>query len=214
MTGATEEADVPAGVLLLLRDAVGGRLLTDADGMAAVLTAAGWVRGTVGGSWACVEDPSWTVESVAHPPGLSVFTVGWDHDVARAVTRLGARLDAGEAGLVPGGEPDAEWRRWSAGAALVLLQHARQRWWGTRLAPAMLQLAVQPAGAEHEAPAPDPERARRVARAGSPVARWYLAGDATLPDDVVDLLAADDDPLVVAALTAGEGQRLIAREER
>ena len=206
MTESTGDGEVPDGVGLLLRDAVRGRLLTDADGMATALARAGWVRGTVGGSWACAADPSWTVQSTVHPPSVSVFTVGWDRDVARATTRLLARLDAGEAGLARGSGPGADRRSWSGGGVLVSLQDARQRWLGTRLAPAMLQLAVEPADASDDL-VPDPARARRTAREGSPVARWYLAADASLPEDVVELLSHDEDPLVVAALSAAEAER-------
>ena len=75
-----------------------------------------------------------------------------------------------------------------------------------RLAPAVLQLALEPAGAPADL-APDPVRVRRTARDGSPVARWYLAADASLPADVAELLARDEDPRVVAALAAAEAQR-------
>ena len=217
MTGSTREGDVPEDVVALLHAAVRGELLTDADGMAAVLTAAGWVRGAPGGSWACAADAAWTVESVDRPPGVAVFTYGWDDAVARAGQRLRARLDAGEAGLRP---DDAEvgGGSWRAGEVVVVLLVERQRWFGSRLVPATLQLAVERTGAA--APAElsvdvsaqaAAAQARRVAREGSAVARWYLAADATLPDDVVDLLARDDDPRVVVALAEGAAQRELAR---
>lgn len=223
MTGSTREGDVPDDVVALLHAAVAGSLLSDADGMATSLTAAGWVRGAPGGTWACAADPAWTVESVDRPPSVAVFTYGWDDAVARAGQRLRARLDAGEAGLRPDpgaadpGAADLDAGSWSAGGALVLLRVERQHWSGSRLVPATLQLALEHAAAVPDDPsavssaAAGAEEARRVARAGSAVARWYLAADATLPDDVVELLAHDDDPRVVVALAEGAAQRRLAR---
>jgi len=219
VTGSTREGDVPEDVLALLHAAVRGELLSDADGMAAVLTTAGWVRGAAGGSWACAADPAWTVESVDRPPSVAVFTYGWDDAVARAGRRLRARLDAGEAGLRPD-DADPDGGTWRAGQVVVLLLVERQRWAGSRLVPATLQLAVERAGAavptdlsavgSSETSA---AQARRVAREGSAVARWYLAANATLPDDVVDVLARDDDPRVVVALAEGAAQRELARRD-
>ncbi len=73
--------------------------------------------------------------------------------------------------------------------------------------PALLVLDVQRADTPHEGLAADPERARRLAREGSAITRWYLAGEDHLPEDVVVLLAADEDPAVVAASEADEGRR-------
>ncbi|MEJ5946347.1 hypothetical protein WDZ17_13700 [Pseudokineococcus basanitobsidens] len=59
----------------------------------------------------------------------------------------------------------------------------------------------------------DPARDLRVVREGSAIARWYLTGHDHLGDDVVDLLARDDDPVVVAALAARDKHRRFAREQ-
>ncbi|NAZ80947.1 hypothetical protein GTR02_03845 [Kineococcus sp. R8] len=214
MTGPSADAAVPDGVLLLLAAAVRGDLLTDADGMAAALRDAGWRPAAAGGTWTCAADPSWAVESVDHPPTASVLLSGWDHPVARAATGLRALLDAGEGGFAP----DGDGRRWSGGHATVLLRLARQEWVGSRLAPALVQLDLtSPAGpapaADVAAPRPAAQ-ARRTARDGTPVARWYLAADPDLPDDVVAVLARDADPAVVAALAAAEPLRRLVRGER
>ncbi|NAZ75976.1 hypothetical protein GTQ99_11210 [Kineococcus sp. T13] len=215
-TPTREVPDVPEAVLLLLERAVGGDLLGGGvEAMAAALAATGWVRGVGSGSWSCAADPSWSVQSAGLAPGLSVVCTGGPADLLHLTGALRALLDSGRAGAVRPGEPDPDWRTWSAGRAgeeVVLLLHVGEEHRVNRhLVPALLVLEVERADTPHAGLAPDPERARRLAREGSATTRWYLAGEDHLPEDVVALLAADEDPAVVAALEAGAGRRDLVR---
>ena len=216
MTAAPHIHDVPEVVLLLLRHAVGADLLTSTESMAAALTASGWVREVGSGSWSCAADPRWSVQSAGHPPGLSVFCTGDPQHLAHLTRALHALLDSGgveglRVGAVQPGEADPGWRTWSTGRpgeqVILLLHVGEQHRVNEHQVPALLILEVERADTPHEGLPPDPERARRLAREGSATTRWYLAGEDHLPEDVVDLLAADEDPAVVAALEANEGRR-------
>ena len=75
----------------------------------------------------------------------------------------------------------------------------------------MMQLAVEQADAPVEGAPRDPQSACRIAAEGSTIARWYLAGEDHLPDDVIAVLAAGEDESVIAALEINEERRRIAR---
>ncbi|WP_041292353.1 hypothetical protein [Kineococcus radiotolerans] len=220
MTIATQPHEVPAGVLLLLQRATGTGLLSSVEAMATALTETGWVRGTTSGSWSHATDTSWTVESGDHAPNLSIFTHGDDEHAHQRLLHLASALraliDSGQAGAVQPGEADPDWSTWSGTDAVLSLNVTPQRQLdelGKYRLPALLQLAIERGDTPSERLPLDLQRAHRLAREGSPIARWYLAGDDRLPDDVVALLAADEDSAVVAALEANEGQRRVARGE-
>ena len=217
MSTATQTHEVPDGVLLLLQHAIGADLLDDVEAMAGALIETGWVRLTGSGSWSYAADTSWTVQSADHDPSLSIFAQGEDeHDhehLLHLADALRASIDSGQVGAVQPGEADPDWSTWTGGHVVLMLNVTPQRQLGKHRLPALLQLAIERAGAPFARPALDLQRARRLARGGSPIARWYLAGEDRLPEDVVALLAVDEDAAVVAALDANEGQRRVARGE-
>ena len=199
-----------------MRAATVEELLADSESLAGGLEHAGWRRGISGGTWVCAADPAWTVQSSVHPPSLSVFARGEDVVVAEAAGRIAEHLSAPEGhGLVPG-QPDPDWRSWSAPAVAVTLYIFPTRTVGHPPhlieMPGSLQLALERSDAPNEGLSSDPARARKVAREGSAMQRWYLAGEEDLPEDVVQVLAQDDDPEVVAALAVGARQRQAYRD--
>ncbi|GAB3272416.1 hypothetical protein GCM10027586_21330 [Kineococcus gypseus] len=214
MTTAAHTHEIPQGVLLLLQRATGAGLLSSIEAMAAALTETGWVRGTTSGSWSYAADASWTVESADHAPSLSIFTQGNEQQEYERLLHLAgalrALIDAGEVGAVQPGEPDPDWSSWSGADVVLMLNVTPQRQLdelGRYRLPALLHLAVERADTPSEGLPFDLSRAYRLARQGSPIARWYLAGEDLLPEDVVALLAADEDPAVVAALDANKEHR-------
>ena len=214
MTTAAQTHEVPPGVRLLLQRATGTGRLSSVEAMAAALTGTGWGRGTTSGSWCYAADASWTVESGGHPPNLSIFTQGEGEHEYQRLLHLGGALrsliDSGQVGAVQRGEPDPDWSTWSGGNVVLSLNVAPQRRLGERgehLLPALLHLAVERADTPSEGLPFDLPRARRLVQEGSPIARWYLAGEDLLPDDVAALLATDEDPAVVAALDANDEHR-------
>ncbi|MEJ5914005.1 hypothetical protein [Pseudokineococcus sp. 1T1Z-3] len=198
----------------LLRAGVSGRLLVDVDAMAGHLDAAGWVRGLLSGSWECPDAPAWSVGSSDHDPHVSVFAHGSDDLVTRTSEGLKALLDSGDAGAVRPGEPDSHWILWHTDAVVVSLHASAGRRFGRRWVDASLHLALERTDTPPEGRPHDPDRDLAVARTGSPVARWYLAGQDVLADDVVAQLAGDDDPAVRAALAAGAEERQITKEQQ
>lgn len=78
---------------------------------------------------------------------------------------------------------------------------------GRHRSPPHLHFQIERLDTPAEGLPADPDRARRIATSGSPVARWYLAGEADLPEDVIDTLRHDSDPAVVAAIESGEKYR-------
>ncbi|NAZ76067.1 hypothetical protein GTQ99_11685 [Kineococcus sp. T13] len=211
MTTLTQTSDVPDGVLQLLRSALRGDLLTDVEAMATALHEAGWTPCTHGGSWTHGNDPAWSVQSSDHAPNVSIFAEG-DHQVLlQRAAALRTLIDSGQVGPAQAGDPDPDWVTWSGGEVVLSLNVSPRRSLGGHVVPAVLQLAAERADTPSEGLAPDPERARQLAREGSPIARWYLAGQDVLPDDVVAVLAADADPAVRAALAANEQQRQFTR---
>ena len=213
MTAPTHTGHVPEGILLLLQRATGDGLLHDAETMAAALADTGWVRQTSSGSWSYEADASWTVQSTDHAPHVSLFTHGEHQHLLHLADALRALLTSGQVGPVQPGEPDPDWSTWTGADVVISLNVTPQRELGKHLVPAVLQLALERADTPTEGLPPDPERTRRLAREGSPLTRWYLAGHDHLPEDVVALLAADADAAVVAALDANERQRRSARDE-
>ena len=213
MTAPTQTAQVPEGVLLLLQAATSGGLLRDVETMAAALTDTGWVRQTSSGSWSYAADASWTVQSSDHAPHVSLFTHGEHQHLLHLADALRALLAFGQAGPLQPGEPDPDWSTWTGADVVVFLNVTPQRELGKYLIPAVLQLAPERADTPAEGLPPDPERARRLAREGSPLTRWYLAGHDHLPQDVVAPLAADADAAVIAALNANERQRRSTHDE-
>ena len=146
-------------------------------------------------------------------PSLSIFVRGSDVQQERWTASLHALLNSGLVGPLRRAEPVWSWSRWFAGGVEISVSLSHQKWIGPHRVPVMMQLALERADAPPEGYAPDPQCARRRATEGSAIARWYLAGEDTLPDDVVEPLAADDDPSVVTALQMNEGQRRIVHDE-
>jgi hypothetical protein len=212
----SEEFDplrLPVGVVGLLQRAVQSEVLVTVESMALVLSETGWARGLRSGSWSYGADPSWSVESAGHPPALSIFVRGNDGQQERWTESLHALLNSGRVGPLRRAEPVWSWSRWFAGDVEISVSLSPQSWHGAHRIPAMMQLAVERADAPPEGLAPDPQSARRTATEGSAIARWYLAGEDTLPDEVVEMLAADDDPSVVTAVQMNEEQRRIVHDE-
>ena len=170
------------------------------------------MRNTGSGSWSYAADTSWTVESTDHAPSLSIFCKPAEaEDLAHLTGVLGAVIDSGQVATVQPGEADPDWSTWSSGEVIFLLYVGEQHRVNKHLVPALLILRIERADAPHHPLVPDSQRARRLARDGSAIVRWYLAGEDHLPDDVVALLAADEDAAVVAALNVNEAQRRLAR---
>lgn len=213
-------------VLSVTRAAVSGGLLSDADSLAAGIEAAGWVRAVDGGHWYCPDEPSWSLLSSDHAPNLAVFLTEEDaaavfttgQELARRLDQNeGLHLDGSDTGWPAWSREDPRWAEWSGHEADWVM------WDG---GPARISLSVQPAYQpdRHRVPPhlhfqigrldtppeglpADPDRARRIVDSGSPVARWYLAGESELPVDVIDALRRDSDPAVVAALESGATYR-------
>jgi len=212
----SEELDplrLPVGVVGLLQRAVQSEVLGSVESMALVLSETGWARGLRSGSWSYGADPSWSVESAGHPPALSIFVRDNDGQQERWTESLHALLNSGRVGPLRRAEPVWSWSRWFAGDVEISVSLSPQSWHGAHRIPAMMQLAVERADAPPEGLVPDPQSARRTATEGSAIARWYLAGEDTLPDEVVEMLAADDDPSVVTAVQMNEEQRRIVHDE-
>lgn len=213
-------------VLTVTRAAVSGSLLSDADSLAAGIGVANWVRSVRGGDWLFPDVPTWHLLPSDHAPNLAVFFS--DEDVSTVVAagqELVRRLDQEEGLLRHGPDPgwfdwlpsdqrwaewdglDADWLTWDGRLARVSLnvtpaRQARR----VRVLP-NLHFQIERIDTPSEGLPVDNDRARRIARSGSPVARWYLAGQPVLPDDVVKMLRRDDDSAVVAAVEGGEARR-------
>ena len=212
----SEELDplrLPVGVVGLLQRAVQSEVLGSVESMALVLSETGWARGLRSGSWSYGADPSWSVQSAGHPPALSIFVCGSDALQERCTASLHTLLNSRQLGPLCRAEARWSWNRWTSGDIEISVNLSHQKWIGPHRVPAMMQLAVERADAPPEGFAPDPQSARRRATEGSAIARWYLAGEDNLPDDVLELLAADDDTSVVTALQMNEEQRRIVHDE-
>jgi len=202
----------PTGVLELLEAAVQRGLLDDAESLASGLERAGWRRDTQGGWWTYEHDPAWTVGSSVDPAGFSAFATGPDEVVAAAADEVASHLSGGGVdGLVGVDLDDLGARLWQAGAVSVELYFSPAKTVELPHKSIEVQCVLQLAASRLDAPSdwqpPDHERSRRVVREGSALRRWYLAAQEDLPDDVVQALALDEDPAVVAALEVSARQR-------
>lgn len=209
-----QHATPPGSVTALLTGAVRGDLLTDVDALAGVLSATGWVREVGSGSWTCRSDPAWSVQSSGFVPSVSIFAAG-DHDLLlQAAATVAAWMGSGAAGGSQPGAPDPDWRTWTGEHVVVSLTVGPPRPLGGQLVPATLHLALErPTAPAGELPL-SPDDAHRLRREGTPVARWYLAGVDEIPDDVVALLADDEDPAVVAAVAENAEHRRVTLDHR
>jgi hypothetical protein len=213
-------------VLSVTHSAVSGGLLSDVDSLAAGIEAAGWVRAVDGGHWYYPDEPSWSLLSSDYAPNVAVFLTDKDAvTVFRTGQELSRRLDQDEGlrrhGSGPGwpawsqDDPrwsewtglEAAWEMWKGGPARISLNVQPAYQPGPHRVPPMLHFQIERLDTPPEGLPADPDRARHVARSGSSVARWYLAGGNNVPQDVVDTLRRDEDPAVVAAVESGEKLR-------
>lgn len=198
----------------LARAAVDGGLLASAASIDTALTARGWTRGRRGGQWNPPAGVDSGVISQLTPPSVDLIISDEDDDALaaagnevadRLVTLLGAPDSRGP---VPDtDELSSVWERpdlavvvsflpsWSSQCSSVPGVTPTGTLWLTLSRPDVLDRED------------DAERARHLARHGSSVERWHVTGQAPLPDDVVALLDADDDPTVVRAVRAGADRR-------
>lgn len=206
---------LPPGLGALLAAADADTLLRDAESLATGLTDAGWVPDVESGRFA---DGDWDLLSSAWPPNVSVFFEGDEDEVrvrAQAVASfLAARSDRW-AFHTDGDDwsrwtlDDARWTEedwmavppleWRGGGVVIRLYLQPDYRPGTVLAPANLHIGIDRADAPPEGLPRDDERARLVARDGSVIDRWYLAGEHELPADVIAALESDTDSRVRAA---------------
>lgn len=201
------------GALLDLADT--DSLLRDAESLATSLTDAGWSPDVESGRFA-VDD--WDLLSSTWAPTVSVFFEGDEDEVrvrAQAVASfLRSRSDRWAfhaEGDDWSGWPldDVRWTEgdwmavhlleWRGDGVVISLYLQPDYRPGKVLAPANLHLAIERADTPPEGLPRDDERARRVARDGSVVERWFLAGEHELPDDVIAALESDPDSRVRAA---------------
>lgn len=210
-------------VLSVTRSAAGGKLLSDVDSLAAGIESAGWVRAVDGGHWYCPGEPAWSLLSSDHAPNLAVFLT--DEDAAPVFTtgqELARRLDQEEGLRRRGSDPGwpswsredprwaewtglgADWVMWDGGPARISLNVQPAYQPGRHRSPPHLHFQIERLDTPPEGLPADPERARRIIGSGSPMARWYLAGEVDLPEDVIDALRHDMDAAVVAAVESGE----------
>ncbi|MBC3761824.1 hypothetical protein ACUN7V_17115 [Quadrisphaera oryzae] len=202
----------PTGVMQLVEEAAHRGLLKDGDSLASGIERAGWRRDTHGGWWTYEPDPAWRLGSTIDPADVSIFATGSDAVVAAAADQVASHLTAGGVeGLVGGGADELGVRSWRGSAVSVDLYFSPTKtvdFPGKKIEiPCCLQLAVARQDAPSDRQPSDHERARRAAQSGTRMQRWYLAAQDDLPADVVQALALDDEPAVVAALKASAGQR-------
>ncbi|GAB3216291.1 hypothetical protein GCM10027586_07960 [Kineococcus gypseus] len=215
-----EAREVPAGVVRLLQRAVGAMgarrtedaavgpgVLDSVEAMAAALAETGWVRQVPSGAWAYRADPSWTVQSAAHEPIVGIFTSGELERLLHLTAALHALIESGRVGAMRAGRAQHGWSTWSNARVRLSLYEGEEQRVNTHLVPGLVQLHIQRVDSPVHKPALDPQLARRLARDGSALTRWYLAGEDELPEDVVAVLAADREASVVAALDANAGRR-------
>lgn len=206
------EALVPEAVAALLRVADADTLLRDADGLADGLTDAGWTLEVESGRFSA---DGWDLLSTAWAPNVSVFCDGDDRTVREAALSVAAALNddphrwtfrsegpdwsTWAADDERWAKEDTDWLTWAGSGVVVLLFTAGESTAASGPLPAHLQLAIERADTPSEGLPRDDDRARRVLREGSVVARWYLSGEHELPADVVQALENDSDARVRAA---------------
>ncbi|MBF4463236.1 MULTISPECIES: hypothetical protein [unclassified Rathayibacter] len=210
-------------VRLLARAAATEELLSDVDSLSAGITAAGWVRNVNGGQWSREGQPGWSLFSSDHAPGLAVFLSDDDVQVVYACGQeLARRLDREEGLRRHGADPgwpdwaredprwtdwsglEADWVTWHGGPARVSLNVRPAYQPGRIVEPPHLHFQIERLDTPSDGLPEDDEHDRLVARTGSSLARWHLAGKMRLPDDVVRALEKDDDPAIVAAVKGYE----------
>lgn len=213
-------------VLFVTREAISNGLLSDADSLAAGIEAAGWVRAVDGGHWYCPDEPSWSLLSSDYAPNLAVFLTEEDTAVVFTTGReLARRLDQNEDLHQHESGPDwptwssddarwkewtglgPDWVMWDGGSARISLNVQPAYQPGGHRSPPHLHFQIERLDTPSGGLPPDPDRARQITASGSPTARWYLAAEVDLPEDVIDALRRDPDPAVVAAVESGERYR-------
>ncbi|GAB3599037.1 hypothetical protein GCM10027586_01460 [Kineococcus gypseus] len=223
-TPVGQAREVPTGVAQLLQCAVGARGTEDAavgpgvldsvEAMTTALAETGWVRQVPSGAWSYGADPSWTVQSAGHHPNLGIFTSGELERLLHLTGALHALIESGRVGAVQAGRALHGWSTWSNARVRLSLYEDEEHRVNRHLVPGLLQLHIERVDSPVHGRTLDPHLARRLARHGSMIERWYLAGEDELPEDVLTVLAADEDASVVAALDASAGRReRVARGE-
>lgn len=199
----------------VVKAATTGGLLANADALSAGLLALGWRQNSGGGSWTWTTDPAVGAWTSVTPPTV-VVQVSGDDAVMRAafdlVTSRLRELFEAPAQLSPAGEVDqvsAWWERTDE-AVMVDFTPSTSQLVGFALETApfgSMWVKVERLDADGTAAEQDPDRARWLAQHGSPIERWYLAGQSVLPPDVVALLEADEDSAVATAVRQGTRRR-------
>lgn len=147
-------------------------------------------------------------------PDLSIFSAGEDEHLLHVAGALRTLMGSARVVAMRPGEPDPEVGRWFGGEVVFSLYASTQRRMGKHPVPGVVQLGIERADTPSEGLAVDRQRARRLAREGSPIDRWYLASHVHLPQDVEAVLAADEDADVVAALNDNKARRRLKRDAR
>lgn len=211
------------GVVELAVAATEGSLLHDVESLSEGLQASGFVRELQGGRWRWASDTAWEVWSVGAVPALSLFFFGRAEDVYPAARDVVHRLSA--RGLRRQGV-DPRWVTWPHHGQSVSPSfgyHSDWILWNGRHAalslnvrpvdladphplPANLHLRIEQADKSTASSARATD-AGLVAREGSELARWYLAGDPDLSPVLLNLLSKDPDAAVAAAARAEARRR-------
>lgn len=210
-------------ILAMTHSAVRGKLLADVDSLAIGIEAAGWARAVDGGHWYCPGEPAWSLLSSDHAPNLAVFLTDDDattvfrtgQDLARRLDRAEGLRRHGPDPRWPSWSPDdprwaewtglgADWVMWDGGPARISLNVRPAHQPGRHYSPPHLHFQIGRLDTPSEGLPADPERARHTVNSGSTVARWYLAGEVDLPEDIVNILRRDPDAAVVAAVESGQ----------
>lgn len=199
-------------VVDLVRAAADHGLLDDVGSLSEGLVARGWRRHRRGGAWLRDQPESLGAWTSVTPPTVSVHLSYEDDDDAHAalagvVSRIEKLLGAAPM-RDASHEPDQFAAFWGCEDGTGLQVSATLHPTASSMvgraddaAPvAWLQVEAVRDRTAGEAAEADAERARRTAREGTAVERWYLAGQRILPPDVVTALEDDDDPLVVSAV--------------
>lgn len=208
-------------VLAVARASMEAGLLANVDCLSEGLEADGWIKEVAGGEWSCPGEPAWSLLSSDHAPNVAIF---FSHEDAAGVlaavdelVRLfdqyfeGARSSGCRPaeGLALGGEngtnrgeseSEVGWLEWGNKSAQISLIARPAHCLGSVSTRAHLHVQIDRVDTPSEGLPLDDDRARCVARSGSPAARWHLAGESVLPADVEDELRRDANPAVAAAM--------------
>ena len=206
---------VPDLAVTVVKAATTGGLLASADALSAGLLALGWRQNAGGGSWTWTADPAVGAWTSVTPPTVVLQISGDDAAMRSAFDLVTSRLrelfDA-PAELSPAGEVDQVSAWWERTDDAVLVDFTPSTSQLVGFAPetvpfASIWVKAERLDADGTAAEQDPDRARRLAQHGSPVERWYLAGQSVLPPDVVALLEADENSAVATAVRQGTRRR-------